>query len=269
MACQGCDEHDGCLTRQQTINLINSLIPEVADGANGTNGTNAYVYVRYAEDSSGTGFTATPGPTKTFIAILSTTTAIPSPVVGDFAGLWVEYLGADGNAFTPVSVVHADHTNSTVSSVTDTMIKSYNFTANADILGDDGDELWVEVGYTTNAVADIRLAVTLGEYASIGDSGVVANIPYGSSYLGNTKVGKLITKIRRISSTTQRINAEAAQCLVSGFDLNTVSENIMAENFNTRNLATASSRYIEVVSKVSSGSPLIILYLVIYHVKAA
>ena len=69
-----------------------------ADGANGSNGTNAYVYIAYASDDQGTDFTLTFNAALDYIAIKHTTTAISSPVVTDFAGLWKNYKGAPGGA---------------------------------------------------------------------------------------------------------------------------------------------------------------------------
>jgi len=56
-------------------------------------GDNAYLYVAYADDASGTGFTLTFDDTKHYIAIKQTTSPIASPIASDFAGLWVIYSG--------------------------------------------------------------------------------------------------------------------------------------------------------------------------------
>jgi hypothetical protein len=62
-------------------------------GPQGNPGDNAYVYIAYASDVSGTDFTTIFDATLPYIAILATDTAIPSPAVGDFAGLWKPYEG--------------------------------------------------------------------------------------------------------------------------------------------------------------------------------
>lgn len=62
-------------------------------GATGASGANTYLYVAYADDAIGTGFTTTFSDTKHYIAIKQTTSPIVSPVAGDFAGLWVVYSG--------------------------------------------------------------------------------------------------------------------------------------------------------------------------------
>lgn len=78
---------------------------EGTDGEDGTDGTNgidgvdgdsAYVYIAYASDDSGTGFTTTFNPALDYIAILATDTEILTPAVGDFAGLWKKYKGDKG-----------------------------------------------------------------------------------------------------------------------------------------------------------------------------
>jgi len=60
----------------------------------GSNGVNAYLYIAYASDTIGTGFTLDPvaGVLLPYIAIKNTTVAIPSPVASDFTGTW-KYIG--------------------------------------------------------------------------------------------------------------------------------------------------------------------------------
>lgn len=73
-----------------------------ATGSNGADGANAFLYVAYADDALGTGFTTAFDPNKDYIAIKNTNVAIISPVVGDFAGLWAKYRG-DGDRWTTQS----------------------------------------------------------------------------------------------------------------------------------------------------------------------
>lgn len=70
--------------------------PQGATGATGADGEDAFVYIAYASDASGTDFTTTFNAALDYIAIKSTTAAIPSPSAGDFAGLWKNYKGAQG-----------------------------------------------------------------------------------------------------------------------------------------------------------------------------
>lgn len=64
--------------------------------AGGVKGDGAYVYIAYASDSSGTGFTSTFNPTLDYIAIKETDAFILSPIASDFSGLWKNYKGAQG-----------------------------------------------------------------------------------------------------------------------------------------------------------------------------
>lgn len=66
-----------------------------ADGANGANGQSAYVYIAYANDNGGSGFTTVFTGAQNFIAIKSSTVPLV-PVQGDFAGLWFNYKGEPG-----------------------------------------------------------------------------------------------------------------------------------------------------------------------------
>ena len=62
-------------------------------GANGADGESAFLYVRYASDAEGTGFSATPSPSLPFVGILATDTALDPVEAPAFSGLWVRYLG--------------------------------------------------------------------------------------------------------------------------------------------------------------------------------
>jgi hypothetical protein len=66
------------------------------DGIDGTDGDSAYVYIYFASNTAGAGFSAIPSASLQYIAIKRTTTEITTPIVSDFAGLWVKYLGTNG-----------------------------------------------------------------------------------------------------------------------------------------------------------------------------
>jgi hypothetical protein len=59
----------------------------------GENGANAYVYIGYASDDLGTGYSATPSPGLDYVAFLATDTEIATPTAGDFTGLWMQTGG--------------------------------------------------------------------------------------------------------------------------------------------------------------------------------
>lgn len=62
----------------------------------GPQGVGAYVYVAYASDDAGADFTTTFDAALHYIAVLATNEPIPTPQVGDFAGLWKNYKGETG-----------------------------------------------------------------------------------------------------------------------------------------------------------------------------
>lgn len=92
-------------------------------GSGGT-GDSAYVYIAYADDASGTGFTTTFNASKDYIAIKSTTIAIPTPVVSDFTGLWKNYKGVAGDS-AYVYIAYADDTAGTGFTMTFNTSKDY------------------------------------------------------------------------------------------------------------------------------------------------
>jgi len=70
-------------------------------GPAGADGAGAFVYIAYASDDSGAGFTLIFNAALDYIAIKETATEIPSPVASDFAGLWKNYKGATGATGSP------------------------------------------------------------------------------------------------------------------------------------------------------------------------
>lgn len=68
----------------------------------GNAGVSTYIYVAYAEDSSGTGFSLEPSNTRKYRAEIHTAQEIATPTASDFAGAtWVKFIGNDGDgAFT-------------------------------------------------------------------------------------------------------------------------------------------------------------------------
>jgi len=75
---------------------VPNVINAGGQGPAGENGINAYVYVGYADDNTGTGFSTTPG-SHTYLAVRQSTSPL-TVVVGIFAGLWRKYVGDTGPA---------------------------------------------------------------------------------------------------------------------------------------------------------------------------
>lgn len=67
-----------------------------------------YIHVGFAEDDSGTNYSATYDANKTHMAVLVSNTAIETPVAGDFTGLWVPIATAEmTNHLTATDNPHA------------------------------------------------------------------------------------------------------------------------------------------------------------------
>lgn len=79
---------------------VKEVVEIGAGGGGGTPGPacdSAYVYIAYASDDTGTDFTRTFDPLLDYIAVLTTTTQIATPVASHFAGLWKKYKGEPGS----------------------------------------------------------------------------------------------------------------------------------------------------------------------------
>ncbi|MDE2105475.1 MAG: hypothetical protein KGL39_50070, partial [Patescibacteria group bacterium] len=75
-----------------------------ATGATGAAGQSAYLYIGYASDSSGTGFSLTPGTNLNFIAVLASSTQISSPQASNFTGLWKQYGSTISSVASPLTL---------------------------------------------------------------------------------------------------------------------------------------------------------------------
>lgn len=64
-------------------------------GDNGTNGANAYLYIGFASDDQGTGWSQTPSISLPYMAVKLSSTVL-TPSASDFTGLYVKYLGTNG-----------------------------------------------------------------------------------------------------------------------------------------------------------------------------
>ena len=76
------------------------------DGDPGDDGQSAYVYIGYASDAAGTGFSLTPGSSLNYIAVLSTNAAIGTPEASNFAGLWKQYGATISTVASPLTLTN-------------------------------------------------------------------------------------------------------------------------------------------------------------------
>lgn len=81
---------------------VKYIAEDGAVGIPGANGVTHYIYIRYANDASGTNFSSSPSATRKYVAFLTTTTDYAgTPPAALFNGLWVKYIGEDGAPGTP------------------------------------------------------------------------------------------------------------------------------------------------------------------------
>ncbi|MEM3091537.1 MAG: hypothetical protein QXD05_00165 [Candidatus Pacearchaeota archaeon] len=72
-----------------------SIPSEIENSSSG--GSNTYIYIAYADDANGNGFTLTFDENKDYIAIKHTREEIINPTQSDFVGLWKKIKGEQGN----------------------------------------------------------------------------------------------------------------------------------------------------------------------------
>lgn len=189
-------------------------------GVQGPAGDTTYKYVAYASAIDGTGFTMTFDQLLPFRAELNSAVEIPSPVVGDFVGLWYKATGTDGtnghNAY--VYKAYASDTSGTDFTLTFNPALQYH----ADIVTDteipspsasDFTGLWYK------AIGNDGVDGTNGTNGTNGADGARAGLLYNwSSSTGNADptTGKI-----RLSTATLTPGASAT-LRISKNDANTV-----------------------------------------------
>lgn len=140
-------------------------------GAHGTDGKNAYLYIRYASDAEGTGFSPAPSSALPFIGILVTDTELTSVDAAAFTGRWVRYQGEKGepgedgkSAYTYVAYA-SDNTGASFS-LTPTSGLKYRAELHSDTplaspnAADFADAVWVKyIGDDGTGAGDMLKAV--------------------------------------------------------------------------------------------------------------
>lgn len=77
------------------LNPISEVVRQGGSPQPGNDGQSAFLYVGYADDASGTGYSTSPAG-KTFVAFRNSATPISPVTAGTFAGLWRQFVGANG-----------------------------------------------------------------------------------------------------------------------------------------------------------------------------
>ena len=91
---------------------------KIPKGPTGETGHEAYLYVAYAENTDGRGFSLTPAASRKYRAEIQSDAPIDNPTLSDFAGAtWVKYLGDDETVYGDVLVADADTSVAQVSRI--------------------------------------------------------------------------------------------------------------------------------------------------------
>ena len=86
--------------------MFNFKIPR---GPTGATGHESYLYVAYAENTAGRGFSLLPAASRKYRAEIQSGAPIESPTLSDFSGAtWVKYLGDDETVYGDILVADAD-----------------------------------------------------------------------------------------------------------------------------------------------------------------
>ena len=95
--------------------VFNFKIPR---GPTGATGHEAYLYVAYAENTDGRGFSLLPASSRKYRAEIQTDAPIDTPTLSDFAGAsWQKYIGDDSTVYGDVLVADADTSVAQVSRI--------------------------------------------------------------------------------------------------------------------------------------------------------
>jgi len=139
-------------------NLIALSELEGAPGEPGSPGAAAFLYIAYASDDEGTGFTMIFDPELDYMAILTSTSEIVEPEASDFTGLWKKYKGEPGapgaNGITP----HIGLNGNWYIGETETGISATGSDGQDGEAGEDGISTYTYVAYASdNAGSDFSL----------------------------------------------------------------------------------------------------------------
>lgn len=149
-------------------------------GEHGEQGISSYVYIAYASDDTGTGFTLTADANLQWMAILSSPSEIETPTVDMFEGLWWNRLGEGGGGASFPATITSTTTNSD-NGVTHThQLGSIPFESVVN-----GGPVEYGALYNWHAVVDIRNIANIGfNVPSFNDITTLSNYLGGNSVSG-------------------------------------------------------------------------------------
>lgn len=159
-------------------------LQNVNDGAAGHDGQSSYTYIRYSEQSDGTGFVSTPTASTKYIGVYSGTSA--SAPTDKTAYIWSKYIGdngKDGNGITSITYYYKTTTTNSApapSQITSTTMPTLSST---------DKYLWQKevIDFTDSTVADKVTVTLLAVYGDTGQAGASITITNTEiTYAGST-----------------------------------------------------------------------------------
>ncbi len=191
-------------------NCNDTLQVNIPTATPGADGASAYVYIASADSNTGTNFSYPQDETQAYVAILSTTSPITSPAVGDFTGLWRKVNGTDGAPGTPGT----NGTNGISSGI------RYNF-LNYGLAGNPGS------GNLSVSGADLSL---------------VSNIYISETNLDSVDISALLTAVGNTTSSTIKgfikITKESDQTKFAVYSINSVTDSGAFQTLNVNYLSS-------------------------------
>lgn len=153
-------------------------------GDTGNNGQSSYTYIRYSEQSDGTGFVSTPTASTKYIGVYSGTSA--TAPTNKAAYTWSKYIGdngKDGNGITSITYYYKTTTTNSApepSQITSTTMPTLSST---------DKYLWQKevIDFTDSTVADKVTVTLLAVYGDTGQAGTSITITNTEiMYVGST-----------------------------------------------------------------------------------
>jgi hypothetical protein len=218
------------------------------DGSNGSNGSNGLTpYFAFASDTSGTGFSLTPGSGLNYIAFKLSATALTQ--ASDFAGLWVKFIGADGatgatgatgaagQSVYPYIAYASDASGTGFSLTPGTNLNYIAILLSTTVIGSPSASnftgLWKQYGSTISSVAS-PLTLTNGQLGINAASANTANYLVQRDGSGNFTAGTVTLTSVVIGSTALSFASSALQIntpvVVSALTVGTLSGILQASS---------------------------------------
>lgn len=145
MGCPECDNCDGC----------DELVLE-----SGKDGQNQYLYVAYADDDQGNGFTTNPNNNKKWRSeVQRTSPATNDKSLHDSEGKWIKYIGDDGTNNNSSLIIYNDDSTKSTSQTAYTKLKTYTIPANT--VDSDGDVIRVKTSLRSPSDEEVYMQLLL------------------------------------------------------------------------------------------------------------